>query len=107
MTRAIIAAALAIFTVVPVTHAATDTSKQVVTYGDLDLNTTAGRTELNSRVRAAAGNLCSPVLAWPVDSEPSIHQHKILYDACVGRLTNRAMSRIDSASHPGPDYPRR
>lgn len=99
MTRTIIAAVLAALTVAPAAHAAADTSKQVVTYGDLDLNTIAGRTELNARIRAAAGNLCSPVLAWPIDSEPSIHQHKILYDACVGRLANRAMARIDTTGH--------
>jgi UrcA family protein len=99
MTRTIIAATLAVLTIYPAILPASAAPSRyvVVRYGDLDLGTLAGRTELNSRVRAAAGNLCSPVLERRVDSEPSIRQHKILFDACVGRLTDRAMRRIDAA----------
>ena len=96
MIRAIIAATFAAFTILPLAPAAAS-NYVVVTYGDLDLGTVAGRSELNNRVRTAAGNLCSPVLTRPVDSEPSIRRHQILHDACVRRLTDRAMRRIDGA----------
>jgi UrcA family protein len=100
MPRTIIAATLAallsIPTFAPVIAAAAPSQHVVVRYGDLDLGTVAGRSELNNRVRTAAGTLCSPVLARRVDSEPSIRKHKILYDACVERLTDRAMHRIDA-----------
>ena len=100
MPRTIIAATLAALMSIPafapVTAAAAPSQYAVVRYGDLDLGTAAGRSELNNRVRTAAGTLCSPVLARRVDSEPSIRQHQILYDACVGRLTDRAMRRIDA-----------
>jgi len=100
MPRTIIAATFAALMSIPafapVTAAAAPSQYVVVRYGDLDLGTAAGRSELNNRVRTAAGTLCSPVLARRVDSEPSIRQHQILYDACVGRLTDRAMRRIDA-----------
>ena len=97
MTRTIIAATFTALIIFPAIAPAAPAKYVVVTYGDLDLGTSTGRTELNNRVRAAAGNLCSPVLERRVDSEPSVRQHKILYDACVGRLTDRAMRRIDGA----------
>ena len=100
MPRTMIAATLAALTFIPafVPHSAAAAPSQyvVVTYGDLDLGAVAGRRELNNRVRTAAGTLCSPVLARRVDSEPSIRRHQILYDACVGGLTDRAMRRIDA-----------
>jgi UrcA family protein len=70
----------------------------VVNYGDLDLNTSTGRAELNDRLHTAASSLCSPVLARKPDSEPSVREHQILFRACVGRLADRAMARVPMGS---------
>ena len=99
MPHKIILAAIVALVFSTLAHAAAPASgSMVVVYGDLDLSTIAGRDELNSRLRNAAGTLCSPILAWPPDSEPSIREHQIYYKACVGRLAMRAMARIE-ASH--------
>lgn len=79
----------------PAAQGANAPSNQIaVTYGDLDLTTSAGQAALTSRVQTAAGTLCKPVLDRVPDSEPSIREHQILYRACVGRLTERAMAKV-------------
>ena len=95
MSRSILAAVLAAIAFAPAAHAANTPSNQVaVAYGDLDLTTSAGQAELNNRLQAAAGTLCKPVLERAPDSEPSVREHQILYRACVGRLTERAMAKV-------------
>lgn len=95
MTRMIIAAALAAFIITPAARAADAPPRAiVVTYGDLNLHTSAGRAELENRVQTAASTICGPHLTLRPDSEPSIREHQILYRACVGRVTRRAMSRV-------------
>ena len=106
--KTIAAAALAAFlaagSILPA--AAADTASQApmgvtVAYGDLDLGTTAGQAELKSRLQAAADTLCRPILAWPVDSEPSVREHQILYRACIGRLAERAMDKVKADRNRG------
>ena len=99
MRQTIIAATLA-YAVTAIVFApaavAADTSANgiAVAYGDLDLGTKAGQAELKSRLQDAATTLCSPILSWPVDAEPTIHEHQILYRACIGRLADRAMAKV-------------
>ncbi len=96
----ILAAALVALAAVPAAHAADrsqETPKGItVAYGDLDLGTVAGRSELNLRLENAAARLCSPVLARAPDSEPSIREHQTLYRACVGRLSERAIAQVNT-----------
>ena len=100
MVYRIIAAAILVIAFAPAAHAVVPLSGSVtVAYRDLDLGSVAGRGELNNRLRAAGGTLCSPILAWRPDSEPSIREHRIYNNACVGRLAMRALARIE-ASHP-------
>ena len=91
MTRSIPAAILAILVFVPAARAADGIA---VSYGDLDLSTRSGQAALTGRLQAAAGTLCRPVLDRVPDSEPSIHEHQVLYRACVGRLAERAMAKV-------------
>ena len=86
-------AALFIIGTLPAAHAAAP-QDVLVSYGDLDLATDAGRTELTARLDTAAAQLCSPVLARAPDSEPSIREHQVLYRACTGRLRDRAMAKV-------------
>jgi UrcA family protein len=96
MTRTIIAAALAAVALVPAAHAAP--SELAVAYGDLALGTVAGQAALTSRLHDAAAKLCGPALTRDnPGSEQSIRQHQDLYNACIGRLTERAMTGIKSA----------
>jgi UrcA family protein len=66
-----------------------------VAHGDLDLGTAAGRSQLMTRLQEAAAQLCSPVLT-PSDSEATAHEHMVLYRACIGRLSQRAMAKLDT-----------
>ena len=98
MTRA--AAVTALFALIAIhpAHAAQPNPQGIpVAYGDLDLGTTAGRSELKVRLEAAAAKLCSPVLPGPDyrGSEQSIHELGIVYRACIGRLSERAMAQVD------------
>ena len=65
-----------------------------VTYGDLDLGTAAGQSELKLRLHDAAAKLCSPSLAELGGSDQSAREHNELYQACIGRLSQRAMANI-------------
>jgi UrcA family protein len=99
MARSLIAAAL--FTLLatsPALGADDDLTRIVVPYGDLDLHSTAGQDELTARVFQAATSLCRP--AWmrtTPDSEFTAHYREVIYHACVGRVTNRAMDSIENA----------
>jgi UrcA family protein len=97
MTRTIIAAALTALTIGSSAHADGDVPRQiVVAYGDLDLHTTAGQSELKVRLQTAAAQLCSPVLPGRDyrGSDESIHELKVVYYACIGRLSERAMAKV-------------
>jgi UrcA family protein len=75
-----------------------DLRQIVVPYGDLDLHSTAGQTELRARVVDAASTLCRP--AWmrtTPDSEFGAYFREVVFRGCVGRLTNRTMARIEDA----------
>ena len=93
MTRTLAAALFAAGILAAAPAASAAPKEVVVAYGDLDLNAAAGRSELTARLQDAAATLCSPVLANP-DSELSVREHKVIYRACVGRLSQRAMARI-------------
>jgi UrcA family protein len=93
MTCTRLAAALFLISAIPAAHAAAP-KEIVVAYGDLDLGTTAGRSELKLRLEDAAAQLCSPALARAPDSEPSLRFHMELYQACIGRLRERAMAKV-------------
>jgi UrcA family protein len=98
MTRALAAAVFAI-SIIPAFHAAAGAPKDVVVaYGDLDLGTSAGRSELKTRLQNAAAKLCSPVLPDRNyrGSDESIRELNIVYRACIGRLSNRAMSKVET-----------
>jgi UrcA family protein len=83
----------------PLTDAAADNgavgnAKEItVAYGDLDLGTAAGRSQLMTRLQEAASQLCSPVLT-PPDSEVTAHEHMVIYRACIGRSSQRAMAKV-------------
>jgi len=95
MIRTFAAAALFAITAIPAAHASTTTPREVVAYGDLDRSSMAGRSELKARLEDAAAKVCSPLLT-PPDSEPTAREHQIVYRACIGRHTNRAMAQIDA-----------
>ena len=79
----------------PALAAVEDPKQIVVSYGDLDLHSTAGQAELKARINRAASTLCHPSwMARTPDSEFSIHYRQVIYRACVGRVTNRAMDKI-------------
>jgi UrcA family protein len=93
------ALAVAVFatSAIPALHAAAEAPNGiVVAYGDLDLGTAAGRSELTVRVQDAASKLCSVILPDRNyrGSDLGIHERNVLYRACIGRLSDRAMTRI-------------
>jgi UrcA family protein len=98
MIRPLTAAALfALFVVLPA-FGADDLKQVTVVYGDLDLHSTAGQTELRARLIGAASKLCHPHwMAEPPDSEMTARECQVIYRACLGRVSNRAMARIDDA----------
>jgi UrcA family protein len=66
-----------------------------VPIADLDLHSAAGKAELRARVAIAASTLCRP--GWMTkspDSEFAVRYNRKIYRACVGRLTDRAMTWI-------------
>lgn len=94
-----LAAAVFATSAIPALHAAADVPNGiVVSYGDLDLGTAAGRSELKVRVQDAASQLCSVVLPDRNyrGSDRGIHELNVVYRACIGRLTNRALARIET-----------
>ncbi|HWU53991.1 MAG TPA: UrcA family protein [Rhizomicrobium sp.] len=103
MTRIFIPAALfALLAVPPAFAADSDVDHVVVRYGDLDLHSAAGRTELKARLDNAAATLChTRWMAKTPDSELSVGFHQMIYRACVGRLANRALARIDATHQLG------
>ena len=103
MTRPLIASALfTLLAMSPALGAAEDPTQIVVPYGDLDLHSTAGQTELNARLVNAASTLCRP--AWmrtTPDSEFTAHYREVIFHACVGRVTNRALDRMEDPGQAG------
>jgi UrcA family protein len=93
MTRILIAAVVA---ATALASAASAAPHQVaVAIGDLDLGTPAGQAELTGRIHAAAASLCSPALGRDnPGSEQSIRENRVIYTACIGRLTERAMATL-------------
>jgi UrcA family protein len=93
MTRMLIAAAIATIVLAPAANAAPH--QIAVAIGDLDLGTPVGQAELASRLHAAAASLCSPALSWDnPGSQQSVRESRVIYAACIGRLTDRAMAGI-------------
>ena len=93
----VLAAAVFAASTIPALHAAADVPNGiVVAYGDLDLGTAAGRSELRARLQDASAQLCSVILPGRDyrNSDRGIHERNVLYRACIGRLSNRAMTRI-------------
>jgi UrcA family protein len=94
MIRPLLAAALLALLVAPPAFGA-DLQQVVVPIADLDVHSAAGKAELRARVILAASTLCRP--GWMTkspDSEFAVRYNREIYRACVGRLTDRAMSRI-------------
>ena len=99
LTVASFATILAYFALTPAYAADAPRKDITVSFADLDLNTEAGRAELKKRLNAAAGDLCSPVLSLDKPgSDQSVHEHRVLYNACIGRLTNRALASIGTSN---------
>lgn len=99
MARPLISAALLMLLAVsPALGADKDLTQIVVPYGDLDLHSAAGKTELHARLVNAASTLCRPrwMRTYP-DSEFGAYFRDVLYRACVGRITNRALGRVEDA----------
>ena len=98
MTCTLIATAL--FTLLAVSSAfgaAGDLKQVTVAYGDLDLHSAAGQAELKARLIDAASKLCRPGwMARNPDSELAVREREVIYRACLGRLSNRAMAKIDA-----------
>jgi len=68
----------------------------IVPIADLDLHSAAGQAELRTRVAMAASTLCRP--GWMTkspDSEFAMRYNQQIHRACVGRLTDRALARIN------------
>jgi UrcA family protein len=99
MARPLISAALLMLLAVsPALGADEDLTQIVVPYGDLDLHSAAGQTELHARLVNAASTLCRPRwMRTTPDSEFSAHYREVIYHACVGRVTNRALGRVEDA----------
>jgi UrcA family protein len=99
MARPLIGAVLLMLLVVsPAFGADEDLTRIVVPYGDLDLHSAAGQTELNARLVNAASTLCRPRwMRTTPDSEFGAYFREVIYHACVGRVTNRALGRIEDA----------
>jgi len=82
----------------PALGADEDLTQIVVPYGDLDLLSATGQTELHARLVNAASALCRPRwMRTPPDSELSAHYREVIYYACVGRVTNRALGSVVGA----------
>ena len=90
-----LAAALFAVAILPAAQASGAVPRETVAYGDLDLSTDAGRSELKARLAVASGKVCSPILT-PPDSEQTAQEHMSVYQACIGRHINRAMAEINT-----------
>ena len=103
MARSLIVTALFVLLAFLPAFGAGDGHKQIsVAYGDLDLRSAAGQIELRARLTDAAAKLCRPGwMARNPDSEPTARERQVIYRACLGRVTNRAMSKIDAARRAG------
>jgi UrcA family protein len=99
MTRPLIAVVLLMLLAAsPAFGAEGDLTQIVVPYGDLDLHSAAGQTELHARLANAASTLCRPHwMTTNPGSEFSAHFREVIYRGCVGRVTNRALGRIEDA----------
>ena len=97
MTRAL-AAAVFIISTISAARADVAPKEVVVAYGDLDLSAAAGQSELKGRLQDAAAKLCSPVFVGPDyrGSEQSARELMEVYHACIGRLSQRAMAKIET-----------
>ena len=97
MTRPLIATALFAFLAVSPALGADDDLKQLTLfYGDLDLHSAAGQSALRVRLMEAASRLCHPRwMAQNPDSELGARLRQSIYRACLGRVSNRAMAKID------------
>jgi UrcA family protein len=99
MTRALLAASLFALLAASPALAAGEPARIAVPIGDLDLHSAAGQAELKIRIVNAASTLCRP--AWMrsnPDSDPSIRLRQMIYRACLGRATDRALASIDARS---------
>ena len=99
MTRALLAASLFALLAASPALAAGGPTRIAVLIGDLDLHSAAGQAELKIRIVNAASTLCRP--AWMrsnPDSDPSIRLRQMIYRACLGRATDRALASIDARS---------
>jgi UrcA family protein len=99
MTRTTIALfALALLSSSAVQGAETAPQGITVTFSDLDLHSAAGQSQLKLRLNAAAAKLCTPALGGPDHggSDQGAREHQVIYQACIGRLSDRAMARIQT-----------
>jgi UrcA family protein len=95
MPRAFLAAAIFALGTISAAHAAAPQGVSVA-YGDLNLAAAAGQSALKLRLHDAAAKLCSPAIASTGGSEQSAREHMELYQACIGRLSERAMAKIQT-----------
>jgi UrcA family protein len=95
MTRTyIIAAAAALLLAAPVHAAPASVS---VAYGDLDLNTGAGRDALAGRVQQAAAKICGP-LDYALDAHGSlVYETEQAHRACLRKTALSVATKIDAA----------
>jgi UrcA family protein len=89
---------LMLLAVPPALGADEDLTQIVVPYGDLDLHSATDQSELHARLVNAASTLCHPRwMRTTPDSEFSAHYREVIYHACMGRLINRALARVEDA----------
>jgi UrcA family protein len=96
MTRTFFAAALLLAGVLSAAHASDAAPGIPVAYSDLDLNSAAGQSTLKARLADAAAKLCTPAFAGQDQggSDQSARENMVVYRACIGRLSQRAMAQI-------------
>jgi len=94
----VVVAMLMLFAATPAFGLGEDLTQIVVPYGDLDLHSAAGQAELHARLVNAASTLSRPRwMRTHPDSEFGAHFREVIYRGCVGRVTNRALGRIEDA----------
>jgi UrcA family protein len=95
MTKTIIGTALALSLAVIATPAAAETQSVNVSYADLNLDTSAGQAELNSRIDAAAGRICGKAevrkVRDGVDHQRCLRETQASVSIEIARLTGRPM----------------
>ena len=87
-------AAISLFAGVSTASAATPSSETVsvtISYGDLDLNTSAGARTMLARITHAAGQICG--------TQPDAQQldRALAYKGCMSTVTDRAVAKLGSA----------